>query len=223
MRSAISEEKGSRLEIHFFDRIDSTQKRLYEDLKTGRVQAPIAYFSTLQTEGIGSRGNRWIGKEGNFYLSFAVERSALVSDLPLASASIYFSFLLKELLANKGSKVWLKWPNDFYIETKKVGGCITQYREGVLIVGIGLNLKEAPETFAVLDIEVDPRELVEAFLKQVECKISWKQIFSKYKIEFQKSQAFSVHGGKRRISLREARLAEDGAIVIKGERIYSLR
>jgi BirA family biotin operon repressor/biotin-[acetyl-CoA-carboxylase] ligase len=210
------------LEIRLFEAIDSTQKQLIKDLKSGHVSAPIAYFSTHQTAGIGSRGNSWIGKKGNFYLSFALKRDELPQDLPLASASIYFSYILKEELQERGSRVWLKWPNDFYLE-KKVGGCITQLMGDMLVCGIGLNVAEAPQDFAKLDIRLDPILLAGAYLRRVEEKISWKQIFSKYRIEFYKNCNYSVHYKGVKISMRGAELMDDGSVMIDGERIYSLR
>lgn len=58
-------------------------------------------------------------KNGNLFFSFVLKRNDLPSDLQIQSASIYFSYILKEVLALEGSKIWLKWPNDFYIDNKK--------------------------------------------------------------------------------------------------------
>ena len=222
MRLVTFEVEGLALEIRFFKSIDSTQKALVEDLKSEKVAAPIAYFTTYQKAGIGSRGNSWIGKDGNFYLSFALHKTTLPADLPLASASIYFSYILKELLHEQGSQVWLKWPNDFYLE-KKVGGCITQLVGDLLVCGIGLNVTDAPEEFAKLDITADPLALAKAYLARVEKSISWKQIFSKYRIEFYKNCNYTVHYKGKKILMDGAQLMDDGSIVIDGERIYSLR
>ena len=223
MRLRISEAKGSVLEICWFDLLDSTQKRLVEDIKSKRVQPPVAYCTTKQEAGIGSRGNSWIGQEGNLFFSFALSMRDLPKDLPLQSAALYFMFLLKEVLAKKGSKIWLKWPNDLYIDHKKCGGCITQKVSETLICGIGLNTHEAPQNFAVLDITIDHQELLEEYFALLSSKIQWKQIFSKYKIEFHKSKAFTTHIANRVVGLEEASLAEDGALIVRGERIYTPR
>jgi len=210
------------LETVFFDRIDSTQKRLLQDLRLKKIEPPVAYVTRCQTDGIGSRNSRWIGCEGNLFFSFAIAKSALPADLPPVSASIYFGFLFKEELKSRGSKVWLKWPNDFYLR-KKIGGCITQMSGDVLVCGIGLNLLHAPEGFEKLDVGVDPKELLEGYFSLLKSPPAWKQIFSKYRIEFQKSQKMQVHVGGRRVSLELAKLMPDGSITIEGERIYSLR
>ena len=203
--------------------MDSTQKRLLHDLKSGLVTPPIAYFTDHQLAGIGSRGNEWIGLEGNFFLSFAITKKELPADLPVQSLSIYVSFLLKMVLQRQGSKVWIKWPNDFYIDQKKCGGCVTNMIGDVFVCGIGLNIQQSPEGFGVLDIEVDPEEVLGDYFLLLKEKPSWKEIFSKFRIEFQKSRTHCTHIGSRRVSLRDARLAEDGALIIAEERVYSVR
>ncbi|BCD60049.1 MULTISPECIES: biotin--[acetyl-CoA-carboxylase] ligase [unclassified Nitratiruptor] len=211
------------MEIHFFEKIDSTQKALLEDLKNRKVFPPIAYFTTLQTQGVGSRGNEWIGEEGNFFLSFALESSQLPKDLPLQSIAIYFMYQLKMVLEQKGSHTWLKWPNDLYLEKKKCGGCITNKVGDIIVCGIGINTKKAPEGFAILDIEIEETSFLRDYFALIEQKISWKQIFSKYKLEFHKSKSYRTHIEDKEILLENAELAEDGALIINGERVYSYR
>ncbi len=184
----------------------------------------MAVCAKRQTGGVGSRGNEWIGLEGNLFLSFAVPKVSLPEDLKTESASIYFAFLLKETLAEMGSHVWIKWPNDFYIAEKKAGGMITNVSSETLICGVGLNLNKAPAGFGVLDIKTTPQEVVEQFVKKMQNFIPWKQVFRKYSVEFYKNKSFYTHiGNNDRVSLADAELQDDGSVVINGERIYSLR
>ena len=115
MHLIISVVKGLVLAISWFDELPSTHQHLIDGLKLGTFEAPLGIGVDRQTNGVGSRGNSWIGGEGNLFFSFCVEEKHLPKDLPLASISIYFSALVKEILANQGSMVWLKWPNDFYL------------------------------------------------------------------------------------------------------------
>lgn len=57
---------------------------------------------------------------------------------------------------------------------------------------MGLNLKFSPQNTALCDIEILLKDLVSEFLQKVE-KNLWKNIFSKYMLEFEKSRKFSVH------------------------------
>jgi BirA family biotin operon repressor/biotin-[acetyl-CoA-carboxylase] ligase len=213
------------LKIIYLKSVDSTQLYLKNLIKNSKTQLPIAVSSELQSDGIGSRDNSWTGFEGNLFLSFAIKVESLPKDLKLESASIYFAYILKETLKDEGSNIWLKWPNDFYIDDKKVGGMITNLISDTLICGVGLNLVQAPDGFSKLDIGIDKKILLKKYFKNIENLISWKQIFSKFKLEFYRNQNFFTHiyNNNHKVSLSKAELLEDGAIKINGQRIYSLR
>jgi len=211
------------LQICYLESIDSTQKHLKELLKDKRAIPPYAVVGDMQTDGIGSRDNVWTGYKGNLFLSFAIHLDSLTNDLKLESASIYFAYILKDTLSDFGSDVWLKWPNDFYINDKKIGGMITNVIGDTIICGVGINMLYAPEGFATLDIKIDRELLLEQYFKNIKKTTSWKQVFSKYELEFYKNQNFFTHNNNLRVSLKNVSLQEDGSIVIDGERIYSLR
>ena len=211
------------LQILLLDVVDSTQKYLKRKLQSKELQAPVAVVANEQTDGIGSRNNNWTSTRGNLFLSFAIPLSQLPNDLKIESASIYFSYILKETLAEFGSKVWIKWPNDFYIDEKKAGGMITSLVGDGLLCGVGLNIQNSPQSFSRLDIIIDKHELLEKYFANLEKKVLWKQVFSKYRLEFYKNQNFFTHINNKKVSLSETNLCDDGSLEINGERIYSLR
>jgi len=211
------------LKIYSFETLPSTQKWLIEKVQEDGVEIPCAVITEMQTDGIGSRNNSWIGSKGNFFASIAISEDQLPNDLPITATSIYFAYLMKNSLKQLGSKVWVKWPNDLYIETSKVGGCITVKKGKVLIAGIGINIINAPLDFGVLDIDVSTSELLQNFLKRVEETPSWKQIFSNFRLEFEKSKEFYTHIGNEKLSLNDAVLNEDGSLTIGKRRVVSLR
>ena len=114
------------MDILYFNELTSTQTYLVEQLKDKKVSAPIAVIAKRQTAGIGSRDNSWEGGDGNLFFSFALDIESLPNDLALSSASIYFSYIMKELLMDLTDDVWLKWPNDLYQNEHKIGGTITK-------------------------------------------------------------------------------------------------
>ena len=214
------------MEIVYHDSLPSTHQYLKEALEKQKLKAPLAIVAKKQTDGVGSRGNRWEGAEGNLYLSFCIHKESLPDDLPLASSSIYFSAIMKEILKSEGSKVWLKWPNDFYLSDKKVGGTITALiSQNILLCSMGLNLKSAPKEFETIDINIEKNRLLEMYFLKLKQVISWKEIFSQYQIEFEKSRSFFYTDREKseKVSLQEASLLEDGSIMIAQQRIYSLR
>lgn len=211
------------MKILYFKELDSTQKYLIEQLKANTLQSPVAIISAKQSAGYGSRGNSWISQEGNLFFSFALNKEQLPEDLKLESTSIYMSYLLLEVLRSYGSKVWLKWPNDFYIDDKKLGGTITNRVQESIVCGIGLNMVSVSEEFASLDVEIAQEELLEKYFATLALKKSWKQVFSNFKVEFEKSKRFSTHYKSDTIDIGLCRLNDDGSLMYKEERIYSLR
>lgn len=211
------------MKIIRLDEVDSTHKYLKECILKNQYTSPLCIVTDLQTQGIGSRGNSWIGKKGNLFFSFALDINSLPKDLPLQSTSIYFTYILKNILKNLGSQVWIKWPNDFYIENKKIGGTITSMSKNLIFCGIGLNLLDVEKEYEKLDIKIDVDEVLKNYFFEIEKKISWKQIFSDFKIEFEKSKKFQTTIDNQKISLESAILNDDGSIQINNKKVFSLR
>ena len=223
MPKATLTEKGSCVQTIWLDSVDSTQTFLLSALKEERYKPPVMVVARKQSLGKGSRGNVWASMEGNLFFSFALTKAMLPSDLPLSAASIYFSFLLKECLALWGSKAWVKWPNDFYLEEKKIGGTITTMYEEMLICGIGLNTHKAPKEFSILDVEVSHEELLKQYQKTLFNSPQWKMVLKKFEIEFDLSKRYTSHMQNSKVSLENATLCEDGSLMVDGQRMYSLR
>ncbi|MFX4274828.1 biotin--[acetyl-CoA-carboxylase] ligase [Aliarcobacter butzleri] len=211
------------MKIIRLDEVDSTHKYLKEYISKNEYTSPLCIVTDLQTQGIGSRGNSWIGKKGNLFFSFALDINSLPKDLPLQSTSIYFTYILKNILKNLGSQVWIKWPNDFYIENKKIGGTITSMSKNLIFCGIGLNLLDVEKEYEKLDIKIDVDGVLKNYFFEIEKKISWKQIFSDFKIEFEKSKKFQTTIDNQKISLESAILNDDGSIQINNKKVFSLR
>jgi BirA family biotin operon repressor/biotin-[acetyl-CoA-carboxylase] ligase len=211
------------MKIIRLDEVDSTHKYLKEYILKNEYTSPLCIVTDLQTQGIGSRGNSWIGKKGNLFFSFVIDINSLPNDLPLQSTSIYFTFILKIILKNLGSKVWIKWPNDFYMKDKKIGGTITSMSKNLIFCGIGLNLVDVEKEYDKLDIKINIDEVLEKYFFEIEKNISWKQIFSDFKIEFEKSKKFRTTIDNQKISLENAILNDDGSIQINNKKVFSLR
>ena len=211
------------MKIRYLETVNSTQVYLKKLVKEKKVTPPYGLVANHQTAGIGSRENIWIGLKGNLFFSFALSLDKLPKDLKLESASIYFAYLLKETLFELDSKVWLKWPNDFYVKDKKIGGMITTIVSNSLICGVGINLVNTPQNFSKLDINISRDKLLKNYIDKIDRNLEWKQVFSKYKLEFDKNKNFSTHIKHTKISLNNVSLQSDGSIIYKNERMYSLR
>ena len=200
------------MEIIYFKELESTQKYLLRNLKEN-----ICVWTDNQTNGIGSRGNSWVGEKGNLFFSFSLFTKDLPKDLPLQSISIYYMYILKQVLNDLGSKVIFKWPNDLYLKNK-VGGIVTNLKNDIIIIGIGLNTKKS-KNFQILDISISNKKLLENYFKCLNKNLSWINVFDNYQKEFY-SNKFIISKG---IDLSKTILHRDGSIEINNERIYSLR
>jgi BirA family transcriptional regulator, biotin operon repressor / biotin---[acetyl-CoA-carboxylase] ligase len=102
-----------------------------------------------QTQGRGRQGRAWISPEGNLYASIllrpdvaAVRLSELGFIAALAVADAVDAVL-------KGDRAKLKWPNDVLVDGAKVAGILVEVvAENAAIVGIGVNVAQAPEASA---------------------------------------------------------------------------
>ena len=221
--------------IHL-DTCPSTQKYILDDISNFN---DTLVYTFNQSNGIGSRGNNWIGDDDNLFFSFAISKDDLPPDLPIQSASIYFSYILKLVLQELGSEVYIKWPNDFYIADdkigKKIGGTITTLKKDKLICGIGLNTNKTPKTksdqFSRLDIDVDKHSLLKQYTKYLSKKPLWKDVFNKFSVEFHKhnNDTFTytyIEDGlstNSKVSLKLATLNDDGSINYLGNTILNSR
>ena len=99
-----------------------------------------------QTKGKGQRGNKWISKKGNIFISifFKVNNKISLNNLTNRNLTI-----LKHIILNQVKKnITVKQPNDILIDKKKVCGILHEIididKYKYVIVGIGINLTNSP-------------------------------------------------------------------------------
>jgi BirA family biotin operon repressor/biotin-[acetyl-CoA-carboxylase] ligase len=102
----------------------------------------------VQEKGRGRLGREWQSLEGNLFLSILVRppEKTLWTWIPMATAIAVVEAvrdLFPELSAN------VKWPNDLWIDRKKLGGILCEAvggrGESFVVIGIGLNCVDAPK------------------------------------------------------------------------------
>ena len=127
---------------------ESTNDVLVARAQTSSIHGNVV-IAELQTAGRGRRGRKWISPFGrNVTLSFGTDM-----DIPIAnvgSVSLALGVGVAKSLEQLGvGGVKLKWPNDIYVEGRKLGGILIDLlqaaRPAKLLVGIGLNVQSAPE------------------------------------------------------------------------------
>jgi BirA family biotin operon repressor/biotin-[acetyl-CoA-carboxylase] ligase len=118
----------------FLDEVTSTQDAAIEhDLQIGE-----ACVSFNQTSGRGRRGNEW-NSTGGVAVTVVLEKVS--PHLPIALAAT-LAANLNNLIPKH--HIGIKWPNDLYVEGKKLAGILIEQRENRFLVGVGVNVLEAP-------------------------------------------------------------------------------
>ena len=97
-----------------------------------------------QTEGRGRRGRAWTSRHGNLFAS------TLIRPQPAEGPPQQLSFVAALALHDMASRyaaterLTLKWPNDLLLDGVKCAGILVEGRDGVTIIGIGVNLSHHP-------------------------------------------------------------------------------
>ncbi|HEV7348104.1 biotin--[acetyl-CoA-carboxylase] ligase [Telluribacter sp.] len=122
------------------------------DIAAEIVRAPFFSEGTVvitdqQTAGRGQRGNQWLTSQGqNFTFSLVLKPNFLeISEQFLLSQAVALG--VRAYLAQYAPGSCVKWPNDLYIDSRKVGGILIENslqgtRLAHSIVGIGLNINQ---------------------------------------------------------------------------------
>ncbi|MBQ8837841.1 MAG: biotin--[Bacteroidales bacterium] len=144
-----------KYDIIWADKVDSTNEEARRRMKDFDNLSVLS--AKEQTAGRGQRGNRWSSTAGeNLTFSIILKFGAgLPSAIQLpavpasrqAAISEAAALAVRELLYQKGIYAMIKWPNDIYVEDKKICGILIEHSlKGHFldwsIVGIGLNVNQ---------------------------------------------------------------------------------
>jgi BirA family biotin operon repressor/biotin-[acetyl-CoA-carboxylase] ligase len=140
-------------EIEIHDLIDSTQRRARERVELG-LRGAAAVIADAQSAGRGQRGRAWQSPPGAaVYLTVAWPSGRRLAGL--AGLSLVAGLAVRNTLAQWGIDAQLKWPNDVWVERRKLGGILVEVigdrRGSIVLIGIGLNFKLPADAAAAID------------------------------------------------------------------------
>jgi BirA family biotin operon repressor/biotin-[acetyl-CoA-carboxylase] ligase len=140
------QDSGLVRQIDFHESLGSTNDRALAIGASGDLALPALVLAERQTAGRGRGANQWLTADGALTFSLVLEASterlplrnrsqvALVAGVAVAEA--LSSFVPRELIQ-------LKWPNDIYLNRRKLGGILCESIPGWsdrFVVGIGINI-----------------------------------------------------------------------------------
>jgi len=144
---------------------------------------PSLAITQRQTGGRGRGANRWWASDGALTFSLTIDSKALrlePRNWPKMSLTIGLSVCetLEQLVADR--RVHLKWPNDVYLEGRKVCGVLVEtiaQRPGLVVIGIGINVNnsfaDAPielrsTATSLIDVAARSFELTDVLVSQLQ-------------------------------------------------------
>jgi len=123
--------------------IDSTNQYLLD--RIGTLQSGDACVAEYQQAGRGRRGRKWFSPFGaNLYLSmyWRLEQGPAAA----FGLSLVIGIVMAEVLRDLGaSQVRVKWPNDLYLQDRKLAGILVELTgktgdAAQIVIGAGINL-----------------------------------------------------------------------------------
>ncbi|NLF43499.1 MAG: biotin--[acetyl-CoA-carboxylase] ligase [Bacteroidales bacterium] len=138
-----------QFDIHWYELLDSTNTELSDLLKKDQIEEGFCIAAKSQTKGKGQGKNSWESEAGkNLCFSFLLRPDFLPPEN---------QFFLNQVVAlatrdfcssiAQNPHINIKWPNDIYVDNKKLGGILIENR--ILgntfescIVGIGININQ---------------------------------------------------------------------------------
>jgi BirA family biotin operon repressor/biotin-[acetyl-CoA-carboxylase] ligase len=139
---------GLNRKLVWLSSVDSTQEELLR-LISSLQQVNIVVVADKQEKGRGRVGRAWVTSP---FKSIAM--SLAYDVLPQEPTLVTFAagVACSEVLSTRFSiNVGLKWPNDLYVENKKLGGILAEVKHILghyyLLLGIGLNVNQNANDF----------------------------------------------------------------------------
>lgn len=173
--------------IYNYNKIPSTNNEAIKLIKKKNMKQGLV-FSKIQTNGRGTRGKKWISKRGNFF-------GSVFFQLKKNTPKFYeFSVITPVLITKKIKEItdceniYIKWPNDIYINNQKVCGILqeviqSENNQKYLIIGIGINLVSHPtiRNQNISDIKKETKVLIKNNEMLNEIKKSFQNFFKNIK------------------------------------------
>lgn len=121
------------------EKIPSTQDYALDLIASGRASDHTAVLAAAQSAGRGRYRRTWVSHHGNLYVSF-------IFNCPERDARLSYAVAVAvaETIASFGVRPAIKWPNDIFVDGKKVSGTLIEYSGNFVVVGIGINVNSNP-------------------------------------------------------------------------------
>jgi BirA family biotin operon repressor/biotin-[acetyl-CoA-carboxylase] ligase len=170
--------------IHLYPIIDSTNKYLLA--RVSELESGETCLAEFQSAGKGRRGRDWVSPFGsNLYLSMYWRLEAGIA--AAMGLSLVVGVAIADALTEYGvNNVKLKWPNDIYVDDRKLAGILVELSGQAgdaadLVIGLGLNLNMSDSVQGItqpwialesaVDGEIERNKLTAAIIQKLHTEL----------------------------------------------------
>jgi BirA family biotin operon repressor/biotin-[acetyl-CoA-carboxylase] ligase len=127
-----------------FEQLDSTNNYASTIAKLPETQSGTAITADFQLEGRGQRDNQWIAEPRSSFLGTIILKIQLKPEEIFYLSKWAALQVSKTLDQHNIPRISIKWPNDLYVEGKKIGGILIEnswsdQQLNYSLIGIGIN------------------------------------------------------------------------------------
>jgi len=148
------------------------------DAALGEADSGSVFTAEKQSSGRGRNGRTWVSRQGGLFFSCLERPNLTIADYSLSSLVTQIA-VVRCVTSICGKKAYLRWPNDIYINKKKIAGVTTEIAgEGDLIswitTGIGVNVNNGspvPKAISCAEITghyLSRKEVLTKILAEIE-------------------------------------------------------
>ena len=131
--------KKINYKIHYIDTTKSTNQYAW-NLESQALKHGNIIITKNQTNGVGRRGTEWVSSKNNsLTCSLVIKENQKYDHLLSLKTGIA---IVEGIKKDTDIKATLKWPNDIMINNKKIGGILIEKKGNMIVIGIGINVKE---------------------------------------------------------------------------------
>jgi BirA family biotin operon repressor/biotin-[acetyl-CoA-carboxylase] ligase len=222
---------------HFhFEQLDSTNNYASTIAKLPETRTGTAITADFQLEGKGQRDNKWFAEAGSSFLGTLILKVQLNPDDIFFLSKWAALQVAKTIIKLDIQDVSIKWPNDIFVEGKKIGGILIEnsWSDQKLhhsLIGIGINLSASPIENATNFSEHSNKvpsttDFLQALRKQMDSDYfllegnNWMEIDLQYhKLLFQKEEwkEYRIAKDESTFTGKIIRVEADGKLLLEKE------
>ncbi len=134
-------------DLYFFKNIENSNDKIKEVFKKND-NPRLALFCINQKKGRGRKGRVWKSKVGDLTCSILIKKKLDISEM--GRINIIIVSIIINIFEDLGlNKVKFKWPNDIFINKKKIAGILIETSVSnntvtQFTIGIGVNVRSRP-------------------------------------------------------------------------------